>query len=170
MVVTTDNSPLSYLVRIWRLGIIHWSQHIIIHNILAKGGLKLWCSSLKNKKTMSLWLFTTCTSHIIHLVCSPKFCITLCFSFLLGITAVPREIENNAYTKYWGDKQGAFWDMCKWQMSSDFFTTRFTTASLTSCGGSENKTNHMEERPWLYVPSRITLRCKIQEVFFDKVE
>ena len=26
----------------------------------------------------------------------------LCFSFLLGITAVPREIENNAYAKFWG--------------------------------------------------------------------
>ena len=25
-----------------------------------------------------------------------------CFSFLLGITAVPREIENNVYAKYWG--------------------------------------------------------------------
>ena len=25
----------------------------------------------------------------------------LCFSFLLGITAVPREIENNAYAKFW---------------------------------------------------------------------
>ena len=24
------------------------------------------------------------------------------FSFLLGITAVPREIENNAYAKFWG--------------------------------------------------------------------
>ena len=24
----------------------------------------------------------------------------LCFSFLLGITAVPREIENNAYVKF----------------------------------------------------------------------
>ena len=24
------------------------------------------------------------------------------FSFLLGITAVPREIENNAYRKFWG--------------------------------------------------------------------
>ena len=26
----------------------------------------------------------------------------LCLSFLLGITAVPREIENNAYTNFWG--------------------------------------------------------------------
>ena len=30
----------------------------------------------------------------------PKFCIT--FVFLLGITAVPREIENNAYAKFLG--------------------------------------------------------------------
>ena len=32
-----------------------------------------------------------------HLICPPKFLHNLCFSFLLGITAVPREIENNAY-------------------------------------------------------------------------
>ena len=25
-----------------------------------------------------------------------------CSSFLLGITAVPKEIENNAYAKFWG--------------------------------------------------------------------
>ena len=25
-----------------------------------------------------------------------------CFSFLLDITAVPRQIENNAYAKFWG--------------------------------------------------------------------
>ena len=32
----------------------------------------------------------------------PKILHKLCFSFLLGITAVPREIENNAYAKFWG--------------------------------------------------------------------
>ena len=32
----------------------------------------------------------------------PKILHNLCFSFLLGITAVPREIENNAYAKFWG--------------------------------------------------------------------
>ena len=37
--------------------------------------------------------YATCTSPIMHLIC---------FSFLLrGITAVPREIENNAYAKFW---------------------------------------------------------------------
>ena len=38
--------------------------------------------------------YATCTSPRMHLIC---------FSFLLrGITAVPREIENNAYAKFWG--------------------------------------------------------------------
>ena len=35
----------------------------------------------------------------------PKILHNLCFSFLLGITAVPREIENNAYAKFWGAKK-----------------------------------------------------------------
>ena len=33
---------------------------------------------------------------------SPKFCLIFVFLFLLGITAVPGEIENNAYAKFWG--------------------------------------------------------------------
>ena len=35
----------------------------------------------------------------------PQILHNLCFSFLLGITAVPREIENNAYAKFWGAKK-----------------------------------------------------------------
>ena len=37
--------------------------------------------------------------------CLPtKFCITVIFSnfFFLGITVVPREIEDNGYAKFWG--------------------------------------------------------------------
>ena len=44
----------------------------------------------------------TFTFPIMHMICPPKFCLTFVFSFLLGITAVPREIENNAYAKFWG--------------------------------------------------------------------
>ena len=33
---------------------------------------------------------------------SPKILFNLCFSSLLGITAAPREIENNAYAEFWG--------------------------------------------------------------------
>ena len=32
----------------------------------------------------------------------PKIFHNLCFSFLLGITAFPSEIENSAYSKFWG--------------------------------------------------------------------
>ena len=32
----------------------------------------------------------------------PQILHNLCFSFLLGITAVLREIENDAYVKFWG--------------------------------------------------------------------
>ena len=45
----------------------------------------------------------------------PKILHNLCFSFLLGITAVPREMENNAYANFWeqircimGDVQVAY--------------------------------------------------------------
>ena len=37
---------------------------------------------------------------------------------ILGITAVPREIENNAYAKC-GGKNGVFWEMCMWRKSDD---------------------------------------------------
>ena len=33
---------------------------------------------------------------------TPKILHNLCFSILLGITVVPREIENQAYAKFWG--------------------------------------------------------------------
>ena len=51
---------------------------------------------------------TSTSPPIMHLIClpphprPPKILLNLCFSFLLGITAVPREIENNAYAKFWG--------------------------------------------------------------------
>ena len=29
--------------------------------------------------------------------------------FLLGVNIIPKETENNAYAKFWGDKQRALW-------------------------------------------------------------
>ena len=55
--------------------------------------------------------YATCTSPIMHLICPQKIFHNqepmgswhnLCFSFPLGITAVPREIKNNAYAKFAG--------------------------------------------------------------------
>ena len=36
---------------------------------------------------------------------TPKFCISFVFSFSWEL----RETENNAYAKFWGDKQRALW-------------------------------------------------------------
>ena len=62
---------------------------------------------------------------------TPKISRSLCFSFLVDITAIPRETENNAYVRFWGankvyyggcasgkcnifgDKQGVLWLMWK---------------------------------------------------------
>ena len=51
-------------------------------------------------------IYKICHLHIIHkaLYLPPKILHNLCFSLLLGITATPREIENNACAKFegWG--------------------------------------------------------------------
>ena len=51
--------------------------------------------------------YATSTFTIMHLLAPPptpppQSFYNLCFSFLLGIIVVPREIENNAYAKSWG--------------------------------------------------------------------
>ena len=40
---------------------------------------------------------------------SPKMLHKHCLQFLLGVKMVPRETENNAYAKFWGDKLRALW-------------------------------------------------------------
>ena len=42
-------------------------------------------------------------------VCNPKILQKHCLQFLLGVKIAPRETENNAYAKFWGDKQRALW-------------------------------------------------------------
>ena len=42
-------------------------------------------------------------------VCQPKILHKLCLQFLLGVKIAPRETENNAYAKFWGEKQRAIW-------------------------------------------------------------
>ena len=40
-------------------------------------------------------------------VCYPQNLHKHCLQFLLGVKIAPRETENNAYAKVWGNKQGA---------------------------------------------------------------
>ena len=41
--------------------------------------------------------------------CRPKVLHKHCLQFLLGVKMAPRETENNAYVKFWGDKQRKLW-------------------------------------------------------------
>ena len=54
-----------------------------------------------------------------HIIPPPRQILhNLCFSFLMGIATFPREIENNAYAKFFGGgKYGALWEMRKWRMN-----------------------------------------------------
>ena len=40
---------------------------------------------------------------------SPQNLHKHCLQFLLGVKMAPRDTENNAYAKFWGDKQRALW-------------------------------------------------------------
>ena len=42
-------------------------------------------------------------------VCHPKILHEHCLQLLLRVKMAPRETENNAYAKFWGDKQRALW-------------------------------------------------------------
>ena len=42
-------------------------------------------------------------------VCHPKILHKHCLQFLLSVKMAPRESEDNAYAKFWGDKQRALW-------------------------------------------------------------
>ena len=60
----------------------------------------------------------------------PKILRNHCFQFLLGITVIPREIEDNGYTKFWGVNEVPY-GLCengelKWQgRSSSGLTTGY---------------------------------------------
>ena len=47
------------------------------------------------------FLYATCTSPIMHLICPPKFCTTSIF-ISPGYNSRPKRNENNAYAKFWG--------------------------------------------------------------------
>ena len=44
-------------------------------------------------------------------VCYPKILHKHFLQFLLRVKMAPRETENSAYAKFWGDKQRALWHL-----------------------------------------------------------
>ena len=54
-------------------------------------------------------LLTTPENTITLFVCHLKILHKHCLQFLLGVEKSPRETENNAYAKFWGNKQVVLW-------------------------------------------------------------
>ena len=61
------------------------------------------CQPLEYKNLEMFRSLCICNLHISHSApyLPPKILHSVCFSFLLGITVVPGEIENNAHAKFW---------------------------------------------------------------------
>ena len=54
----------------------------------------------------------------------PEIFHKYCLQFLLGVKITRRETENNAYAKFWGDKQRALWYVTLFSWSGLFFNER----------------------------------------------
>ena len=54
----------------------------------------------------------------------PEIFHKYCLQFLLGVKITRRETENNAYAKFWGDKQRALWYVMLFSWSGLFFNER----------------------------------------------
>ena len=54
----------------------------------------------------------------------PEIFHKYCLQFLLGVKITRRETENNAYAKFWGDKQRALWYVMVFSWSGLFFNER----------------------------------------------
>lgn len=67
-------------------------------------------------RNLLLLTYATCTSPTIQIICPPQFRITFRFSFPPGITAVPKEIENNADANLGAQiRRVMHMEMCKWR-------------------------------------------------------
>ena len=53
-------------------------------------------------------------------VCHPKI-LQHCLQFLFGVKMAPRETENNANVKFWGDEKRALWYVMVFSGVVNFF-------------------------------------------------
>ena len=91
---------------------------------------------------LELTCHVTCTCHAIklnwnytpYLICPPRqnfVYINLCCSFLISITVITREIENNASAKFGGaNKVHKIWEMWKWHKGACMCHSKCTVLAL----------------------------------------
>jgi len=54
-----------------------------------------------------------------------------CLQFLLGVKIAPRETENNAYAKFWDDKERALWYVMEFSGVVNFYTHKAHSTVLS---------------------------------------
>ena len=91
----------------------------------------------------------------------PKILHSLCFSFLLGIKAVPRGIENNAHAKFWGANEvHCHFQQCLntlWKSSKGFLNV----SDVDNCVQKPRQLPTMYCAVWLvdFWPITILVKC-----------
>ena len=82
-----------------------------------------WLRNLQNSMAhvqsccvANLNLFDTCTSPIMHLICPPKFCISIVFYFPWDGCNTQEKWKSKVMQSL-GGKQGVIWEMCKWRIA-----------------------------------------------------
>ena len=99
---------LMHCIRFWNLFKIWRVLEATYLKLHGKKKVETRISGHTCESKSDISVFAICTSPIIHLVCAPlppphpKILHILCFSFLLGITAVRKEIDDNVYAQFWG--------------------------------------------------------------------
>ena len=66
-------------------------------------------SDKNNQYHNTLYQLANIKNTIILFVCPSKILHKHCFYFLLGLIMVPRQTGNNAYAKFWREKQRVLW-------------------------------------------------------------
>ena len=71
-------------------------------------------------------------------VYQPKILQKHCSQFLLGPFLLPRETEDNAYAKFWGDKQRALWYVMIFSVVVNCFNNSFKIIHTAKQASSTN--------------------------------
>ena len=76
------------------------------HNQGIKADFEVRVSDIQSSLTKVCFIssssYATCTSPTMHLICPPKFCISIVFNFSWDGCICPGEMKNKGYAKFWG--------------------------------------------------------------------
>ena len=93
-------------------------------------------------------------------VCHPKILHKHCLQFLLGVNTAPRETENNAYAKFWGDKQRALWCVIVFSGVVNFYSPQSSTVIKSKMAA----TTILQTRT-RFRPPKIRLHCRLGALY-----